>query len=397
MVRAAQTSVSRRPRFLLLDLLRLLAAIAVLWYHYTARNSSAWDAAAADEFGLASRFTAYGFLGVQLFFVISGFVILLSAEGRSLGQFVSARVSRLYPAYWAGVLLTTFLIVVVTPQFDRQITFADVLTNLTMLQTAFGVRHIDGVYWTLWIELLFYVLIALLISVRLTEAKVLAFTFLWPVIGAIASTSESTFLTALLSPAYASLFAGGMVLYLIHSRGHSLLRWLLLIMNVCLAVQQSVTQSFMVAVPRDTEVDPSASIGSVLVVLIFVIVALVTITPLKHAGWSWMTYAGSLTYPLYLVHEYWGWWVISTVDPIVGKWGAVAAAFAVSFGLAIIIERWVERPLRPRIRRALQRSFDALPSTTHHRDDSRDLIDSRSASVSGARATEPAETRRDVG
>lgn len=380
---------------MLLDLLRLLAAVAVIWYHYTARNSSAWDGAAADQFEFASRFTVYGYLGVQLFFVISGFVILLSAEGRSLGQFVSARIARLYPAYWAGVLLTTFLIVVITPQFDRKLTLADVLTNLTMLQTAFGVRHIDGVYWTLWVELLFYVLIALLISVRLTEGKVLAFTFLWPIVGAIASSSESALLTAVLSPAYASLFAGGMVLYLIHSRGHSLLRWLLLIMNVCLAVQQSVTQSFMVAVLRDTEVDPSASIGSVLVVLIFVIVALVTITPLKHAGWSWMTYAGSLTYPLYLVHEYWGWWVISTVDPIVGKWGAVAAAFAVSFGLAIIIERWVERPLRPRIRRALQRSFDALPSTTHRRDDSGDVTDS--ASLSGARAAVPAETRRDVG
>lgn len=334
-------------------------------FHYTARNSSAWDGPAAAQFEFVSQFTAYGFLGVQLFFVISGFVILLSAEGRTLGQFVSARVSRLYPAYWAGVLLTAFLIVVVTPQFERKLTIGDVLTNLTMLQTAFGVRHIDGVYWTLWVELLFYVLIALLICVGLTEAKVLAFAFLWPLVSAIAQATSSEFLAAFLSPAYASLFAGGMMLYLIHSRGHSLLRWLLLLMNVGLAVQQSVHQSFMVSVPDTTAVEPSARVASILVVLIFAVVGLVTITPVKHFGWSWMKYAGSLTYPLYLVHEYWGWWIIGLVNPVAGKWVAVAAAFGLSLVMASAIERWIERPLRPRIRRALRHSFDALPRATH--------------------------------
>src|SRR5690606_3376749 len=57
-------------------------------------------------------------------------------------------------------------------------------------------------------------------------------------------------------------------------------------------------------------------------IVIFAFVAVVTITPLKHKGWSWMTYAGALTYPLYLIHEQWGRWVIGLVNPVAGKWAA---------------------------------------------------------------------------
>src|SRR5690606_9565948 len=128
--------------------------------------------------------------------VISGFVILLSAEGRTVGQFVSARAARLFPAYWAGIALTTLLLVIIAPHIGRTVSVPQFLANLTMVQTAFGVGHIDGVYWTLWIELLFYVMIALLISVRLTETKVYLFAFLWPVAGAIAKTSGSDFLAS---------------------------------------------------------------------------------------------------------------------------------------------------------------------------------------------------------
>lgn len=351
-----------RPRFLLLDLLRLSAALAVLLYHYTARYNGQWgDRSSADTFAGLSQFSAYGFLGVQLFFVISGFVIFLSAEGRTVGQFVSARVARLYPAYWVGVILTSILVTFIAPQLEQGVTLAQVLVNLTMAQEAFGVPHVDGVYWTLWVELLFYIMVALLISVRLTEAKVYWFAFLWPVVAGIAQQAEQGFLVAVLSPNYAPLFAGGMMIYLLHSRGHSLLRWLLLLMNVGLAVQQTVAHEVLVAAPRQTGLELSPTVGGLLVIMIFTLVAVVTLTPLKNWGWSWMTYAGALTYPLYLMHEYWGWWMLGLVHPVAGKWAALAAATAVSFALAIAIERWVERPLRPLIRNSLKKSFDALP------------------------------------
>ena len=349
-----------RPRFLLLDFLRILGAVAVLFYHYTARAHSQWGELPGHVFPGVSSVAAYGFIGVQLFFLLSGFVIFFSTEGRTVGQFVSARVSRLYPAYWAAVLLTAFLLVVIAPQLGRELSFAQILTNLTMMQTAFGVPHVDGVYWTLPIELLFYTMIALLIRANLTESKVYWFVIGWPVLGALAQQTGNELLVALLSPEYSSLFAAGMVLYLIHSRGHSLLRWMLLVFNLFASIQQFVQLATPGRQRRLTGLDYSEVIGAVVLVAIFAVVALIVLTPLKHKGWAWMSYAGALTYPLYLVHEYWGWWIIGISHETLGKWGALAAAFAVSIALAVALERWVERPLRPRLRAGLQRSFDQV-------------------------------------
>lgn len=49
-------------------------------------------------FPVLSEVTRYGYAGVNLFFVISGFVILMSVWGRTAPQFIASRVSRLYPA-----------------------------------------------------------------------------------------------------------------------------------------------------------------------------------------------------------------------------------------------------------------------------------------------------------
>lgn len=100
---------SSQPRFFLLDLLRLGAALAVVAYHWTARSHRYWGRPPTEEFQFVSKLSGYGALGVQLFFIISGFVILMSAQGRSVGQFVASRVARLFPAYWVAVLATAAL------------------------------------------------------------------------------------------------------------------------------------------------------------------------------------------------------------------------------------------------------------------------------------------------
>jgi len=89
----------RENRLAALDGLRLVAALAVAGYHYTV----AWriDGTHLPQYFLphAVHVTVYGFLGVELFFLISGFVICMSAWGRPLGAYFTSRVSRLYPAY----------------------------------------------------------------------------------------------------------------------------------------------------------------------------------------------------------------------------------------------------------------------------------------------------------
>lgn len=334
-----------RTRFHLLDLLRFVAAFAVLAYHFTAVKTKVWGELPKDVFPGLSQFTAYGALGVHLFFVISGFVILMSAQGRSVGQFVASRVSRLYPAYWVSVLAACFMLFVLAPGMFKRVTPSEALVNLTMVQEGFGVAHVDGVYWTLWVELLFYVLIGLFLAVGMNENRILAFAFLWPLVAAMAQQAGSTMLASALSPNYAPFFSAGMTLFLIHRSGHSLLKWLILSFNVCLGTFQASSKYVEGSVARHTGIEVSGTVGALIVLGVFALVALVTISPISRKGASWMAAAGALTYPLYLFHELWGWWIISQLHSVASKWAVLAIATACVLLIAWFVQRLVERPL----------------------------------------------------
>ena len=86
-------------RLRVLDGLRLVAALAVVAFHYTGRDNPAWGESVRTVFPTLSPVTLYGGFGPYLFFMISGFVILMSTWGRPVHSFVASRVGRIYPAY----------------------------------------------------------------------------------------------------------------------------------------------------------------------------------------------------------------------------------------------------------------------------------------------------------
>ena len=184
--------------------------------------------------------TQYGYLGVNMFFVISGFVILMTAWGRTVETFAISRVTRLFPAYWVSVALTAVLLLALWPQ-GKQIEAWQAFTNLTMLQSAYDVPHVDGVYWTLWTELRFYLLMGLFVLVGITRRRIVAVCALWPVLGEVASRTNQDLVGTLLVHDYAPYFAAGMMLYLIYRDGHSWLSWGLVAWNWCLALPLAVT------------------------------------------------------------------------------------------------------------------------------------------------------------
>jgi len=90
-------------RLQILDLLRFCAALGVMVYHLTFVPTFIAGGALFD--GLA-EITRFGFLGVDLFFMISGFVILWSADNRTALEFAVSRVARLMPSYWVSMTIT---------------------------------------------------------------------------------------------------------------------------------------------------------------------------------------------------------------------------------------------------------------------------------------------------
>ena len=150
-----------KNRLLVLDSLRGLAAIMVVFFHYTMNREQA-------NYGFR-----LGTTGVDLFFIISGFVIFLSLNKVSSSyEFVVNRLVRLYPTYWASVTFT-FILIYLTHYFQNivydPINIEYYLWNLTMFQFFNKIPDLDGPYWTLSIELLFYFLMLILFKIKVLK------------------------------------------------------------------------------------------------------------------------------------------------------------------------------------------------------------------------------------
>ncbi|MEU9828668.1 acyltransferase family protein [Micromonospora chersina] len=344
---AGGTAPARRPRLLVLDGLRLGAALMVVAYHLVGDKIGVWDASAATNFGPVHSVAKYGFLGVQLFFIISGFVICMSAWGRSVGDFFVSRVVRLYPAYWFAVLLTAAVLVAV-PRGPRVQT-REVLGNLTMMQDFLGIRHLDLSYWTLTVEMAFYIFFAVLVARGLSYRGVVAFCAIWTIASLIVPKLGNPWLTNVVAASHSSYFIAGIALYLIHRFGPSLLLWSVVGLSWLIAL----TRLPNLAQARDVAYAPTA----VIVTLFFLVMAAVALNRFAWVKAGWVATAGALTYPLYLIHQTVGLAVIERAQDLMPPWVLITALVAALLFAAWLIHRLIERPVARWMKRQLSASM----------------------------------------
>jgi peptidoglycan/LPS O-acetylase OafA/YrhL len=163
MTTACPPSPPSSKRLDILDLLRGVAALMVALYHFSATMKGTV---------LGSWFSK-GWLGVEVFFVISGFVIPYSMwrAGYQIKlhymRFLGKRAMRLYPAYMVSMFLAMAVSygATLTPGYNGEsinYSWTQVLLHFPLLAEAFGYPWIAGVFWTLAIELQYYVFIGLL-------------------------------------------------------------------------------------------------------------------------------------------------------------------------------------------------------------------------------------------
>ncbi|GHB43532.1 acyltransferase [Streptomyces viridiviolaceus] len=343
-----------------LDGLRLVAALMVAAYHYGGRGgfvTDAWGSSPKHQFPTLHTLFSYGCLGVQVFFVISGFVICMSGWGRSLTSFFASRVSRLMPAYWVAVVLVTAVFALPAVAYDA-VSPSDALVNLTMLQQPLGADRVLGVCWTLWVEVRFYALFALCVVLPgANRRRVLLFCAGWLLAAVIAQAAHEPLLDLVLMPEYAPFFVGGIGLYLVHRDRRDVHGWGVTAVSFLIGQHYAVGELWNAS-------DPNAfahrtTVGIVLVVAFgFVAVAAIALGWLNWANWRWLTVAGALTYPFYLVHEHLGWVVIQGLHR--GLHVPSAATFVLTVAamllLAWLLYRFVEKPLTPRLRSVLSRT-----------------------------------------
>ena len=342
------SDVNGGKRLAEVDALRGVAALSVVLFHYTTRFAELYQPTPAAAVSFQG-----GQYGVNLFFIISGFVIFMTLERtRRSSDFVVSRFSRLFPAYWVSIALT-FVITHWLGLPGKLVDAPSAVANMLMLHGLFHVPHVDGVYWTLEVELLFYC--GMLLLYRLGRLQQIHFALLAMLsLRFIYFGAERLFgvdlpwtLYRLLILQYIPWFALGISIYLLlHARGQSA-RWPI-VTSVCAVFTLLVTDSLF-----------NASLAIVLATLVFIAAS-------GRGRWLRarpLVWLGAISYPLYLLHENIGWSVLLQLL----SFGlpidiAIVVTLCLTLSLATLVTRLAEQPAMRWIRARYRQRQHPVPA-----------------------------------
>ena len=170
-----------------IDILRGLAALSVTWFHFTNGNQ------AFLENGFLKLSGGYGWLGVEVFFVISGFIIPYSLYRSNFElykhwkTFLVKRILRIFPAYLTSLFIIIFLwyfssLLPIFKGSAPNISILDIFLHFTLLTGVFNQNWLSPAFWTLAIEFQYYLLIIiaypLLSSIKITNRVLIVFGLL---------------------------------------------------------------------------------------------------------------------------------------------------------------------------------------------------------------------------
>ena len=359
-----ETNVYQLPRrFYEIDLLRFLAALAVVFYHYTYRGYMA-DNYSPVPFPAFAPVTKYGYLGVELFFIISGYVVLRSAQGKTVREFFLSRVTRLYPAFWVACTLTYVVKLLWGSQQGAlpSVLHASVpqyIYNMTLLHEFLGVVVMDSVYWSLTMEITFYGLIALLIGSRLLRCIDYVLV-LWLAYAALPGLPHIGPLFSLLFfPRYAPYFVAGMLFYLLQQQaGRTRLRYGLLLVAYLLSLRTGAKVSQELAVVFH---DPFSNlVAGGAITAFFGVFFLIIRQKLNFGRLTWLRGWGGLTYPLYLLHCDIGFIAFHRLSGVLNKYVLLASLVLLMLGVARVINIWVEKRVSQQLGRQVAAGLDYL-------------------------------------
>ena len=325
-----------RGRIQGLDVLRGAAAVAVMLHHH----GQYYDVLYPGRSPLAVDLGP-GHFGVELFFIISGFVILMTVERRAtVREFVVSRAIRLLPAFLAALAMASILLMLRPMHPLEPPTLGEFLANLTMAPSLFGVREVDLPYWTLTYELVFYALMAMVLGFGLLRriewlgllAVVAGLAFLL-----LSDEQSHRRISILLLVRYSNFFLIGICLYRLRTGAARPVTYVALAVALLVTALGGAERSF----------HAPGWIYFLLAVAFTTLVWFASGRPGRWIATPPLLFLGRISYPLYLVHVAAGFQLIRMMTE--RGWSTLASTVAaglLSLAAATAIHYLYERPMQ---------------------------------------------------
>lgn len=331
-------SSNRYKRLAEIDVLRGLAALAVVVFHY-----STYCQRYFQYFPFSFEVGRYG---VQLFFVISGFFIYSTLERcANAKEFLLLRFSRLYPAYWITLLV---VLIAEKIQSSKVIWWSGYAVNATMLQSFVGFPNIDEVYWTLGVEMSFYLMMALFLATGLIRHPIrvtlvwLGIANVWFVVHGSPSPIATKLEVVARILSYAPFFVLGMMFHLVKkSQGR-------IVMYPAMVILFSLLTAWFTG---GGVIGIVASISTLLFALALSGKLRMLVSPVT----LWL---GSISYSVYLVHRNLGYAALAKLNASgFDSRFAFILVLAGALLIASALTYWIERPFLRLFREKVKKYF----------------------------------------
>lgn len=348
-----------------IDLLRFACAMAVLAYHFWMVFPLA-TSSATYMFGLsnplatgAAPWTASGWVGVEIFFVISGYVIALSAEHADRATFARGRILRLVPAGLICAVLTA-LVLVLSGALPATEAATRLITTITMLP--FGPR-IDGAWWTLQVETSFYLAVACVLRADHSNGRRLQLLgiglTMWSLLFYIQALARGHVpdmigsIATLVLLSHGMFFALGIALRSIETRGWGKGRAIAVAAALAVSLIEVVATGFR----HDGAggIRQSAAIPAALFLAGVFVIARAPRWTMSGRPARVLRRVGALTYPLYLVNQVIG---AATVAGLVAIGCPASAALILGACAMLALAALISLSLEPHVRGGISALLD---------------------------------------
>ena len=340
-----------------LDWLRGVAALAVVMFHYFYKGpKEGW--VQGNTHPILETVSSYGYLGVHFFFMISGYVIMMTAQNSSLRRFVASRVSRLAPALWVCMSITVAIELLVPSSPFKPESWVQYLANLTLVPKVFGQEPIDGAYWSLAVEINFYAWVALVIAVGQLK-RIETFLLFWLGLSFVNFLRPMYPVELYTSAHWAPLFSAGAFFFLVHQSGWTARRrmgMLAAFLLACLYAWREVGRVDDVAELMSLGKQPHHLIVMGIMVSYFLLFWAVAAGRFRLENSRWSDLSGRLTYPLYLLHQNAGYAIFGALmaSGVVAQAGMTLVSLGVA-GLALLVAWLVNVHVEQRFGSVLRR------------------------------------------